>query len=259
MPNYLPVSKENHGSKRWTRFESYAFASKEIFLPLVAAELPKAVTAFPIAFIQQNDAFFPVALLSLEQGKNLYVSANGQWIGAYVPSALRGYPFKLARTENTQLVLCVDQDSGLITDGPEGEPFFDESGSPSKPIKAVLDFLQKVEENQQSTVMMCAMLTKHGVIKPWVITLKTSSGDRNIEGLYQIDETALNQLPGEAFLELRQAGALPMAYCQLLSMQHLATLGKLAEAHAKVATGTAQKNQSLQASIEFDDDMIKFN
>ena len=152
MPNYVPVSKENHASKRWTRFESYAFANKETFLPLVAAELPKAVTAFPIAFIQQNNAFFPVALLSLEQGKNLFVAANGQWVGAYVPSALRSYPFKLARTENTQLVLCIDQDSGLVTDGPEGESFFDETGSPSEQVKAVLDFLCRPHDGTDGAV-----------------------------------------------------------------------------------------------------------
>lgn len=186
------------------------------------------------------------------------MAANGQWVGAYVPSALRGHPFKLAKSQDNQLVLCVNQDSGLITDGPDGEAFFDASGEPSEPVRQVMDFLQKVEENQQATARMCAALTKHNVIKPWVITLKTPSGDRNIEGLYQIDEEALKQLPGEAFLELRQAGALPIAYCQMLSMQHLATLGKLAEAHAQVATKIAQQNQPLQASIEFDDDMIRF-
>ncbi|SMP52261.1 SapC protein [Desulfonatronum zhilinae] len=258
MPNYVPVSKENHASKRWKRFDSYAFAQKETFLPLVAAELPKAVTAFPIAFIQQNDVFFPVALLGLEQGKNLFVAANGQWVGAYVPSALRGHPFKLAKSQDNQLVLCVDQDSGLITDGPEGEAFFDESGEPSEPVKQVLEFLQKIEANQQATARMCAVLAKHQVIKPWPITLKTPEGEKTINGLFQIDEQALNQLPGEAFLELRQAGALPMAYCQMLSMQHLATLAKLAEAHAQVASKMAQQNQPFQASIEFDDDMIKF-
>lgn len=41
MPNYVPVSKEAHASRRWKRFESYAFANKETFLPLVAAELQR--------------------------------------------------------------------------------------------------------------------------------------------------------------------------------------------------------------------------
>lgn len=258
MPNYVPVSKESHASKRWRRFESYAFAQRETFLPLVAAELPKAVTAFPIAFIQQDDVFFPVALLGLEQGKNLFVAANGQWLGAYVPSALRSHPFRLARTEDHQRVLCVDQDSGLIVDGAEGEAFFDESGEPSEPVKQVLDFLQKVDANQQATAKMCEVLARHQVIKPWPITLKTPEGEKTINGLSQINEQALNTLPAEAFLELRQAGALPMAYCQMLSMQHLVVLGKLAEAHARVASNMAQQNQSLQSSIEFDDDMIKF-
>lgn len=255
MPNYIPVNNEAHATKRWRRYESYTFAASESILPLVAAELPRVVAAFPIAFIQRNSAFFPVALLGLEQGRNLFVAANGQWVGAYVPSALRGHPFRLAHTEDNKLVLCVDQDSGLITDGPEGEPFFDESGNPSASVAQIMDFLQQVEGNRQATARMCTVLAERGLIKSWSITLKTPEGDKSLEGLFQVDEQAMNQLPGEAFLELRQAGVLPMAYCQLLSMQHLASLGKLAEAHAHAA---AQQDQSLHGLIRFDDDMIKF-
>ncbi len=255
MPQYVPVTKENHASKRWKRFTSYTFAAKETLLPLVAAELPKALTAFPIAFLKNNEAFFPAAMLGFGQGRNLFVAGNGQWVGACIPSALRGHPFKLARTEDNQLVLCIVQDSDLITDGPEGEPFFDESGNPGEPVKAVLDFLQKVEENQQMTARMCAVLTRHSLIKPWDMKLQTPDGERRIEGIYQIDEQALNQLPNEAFLELRQAGALLMAYCQMPSMQHLATLGKLADAHAQVA---AQQHQVPALGIDIDDDMIRF-
>jgi len=67
------------------------------------------------------------------------------------------------------------------------------------------------------------------------VTLKTGTGEQQIAGLFRTDEAALNQLPGEALLEVRQAGALPLAYCQLLSMQHLPLLGGLIEAHAKAA------------------------
>lgn len=260
MPNYVPVSKENHASKRWKRYESYAYAMSQHVLGLVAAELPKAALAFPIGFVQQNSEFFPVALLGLHPGKNLFVAANGQWVGAYVPSVLRGYPFNLAKSQDNQLVLCVDQDSGLITDGPDGEAFFDESDEPSEAVKQVLNFLNHVEQNRIATASACATLARHDLIAPWPITIKTETGEQNIQGLYQMDESKLNQLPDEAFLELRKSGALFIAYCQLLSMQHLPMLGKLIEAHAKADTQIqATQGGGIQAEISFDDDMIRFS
>lgn len=40
-------------------------------------------------------------------------------------------------------------------------------------------------------------------------------------------------MTAEALAEVRNAGGLTVAYCQLLSMQHLSTLGTLAQAHAE--------------------------
>ena len=46
---------------------------------------------------------------------------------------------------------------------------------------------------------------------------------------------ALHALLAEPLKALQQAGALPLVYCQLLSMQHLPLLGRLAQAHSKPA------------------------
>lgn len=53
-----------------------------------------------------------------------------------------------------------------------------------------------------------------------------------LQGLFRIDEAAFNALPLEALDALRAAGALPVIYCQLLSMQHLPVLGQLAQIRA---------------------------
>ena len=57
-------------------------------------------------------------------------------------------------------------------------------------------------------------------------------GKLQIEGLFKIDEAALNQLPGVALADLMLAGAMPLAYCQMLSTQHLRKLGELAQLRA---------------------------
>ena len=77
-----------------------------------------------------------------------------------------------------------------------------------------------------------------------------AEGEREIGGLYRIDEKRLNELPAEEFEEIRKAGALPLIYSQLLSMQHLPILGKLAEAHAQADRPVPQNDQG-ELDLEF--------
>ncbi len=53
-----------------------------------------------------------------------------------------------------------------------------------------------------------------------------------MEGLFQVNESVLNGLTDEAFLELRKTGALALAYAQLLSLQKLPLLGEMAALRA---------------------------
>ena len=259
MSNFHVISRERHGQMRWRRSSDYAFAAQEATVPLVAAELPKAVMSLPIAFTEQAGSYFPAAILSLLAGKNLFVSQNGCWAGDYIPAALRAYPFRLATTEDSRQVLCINEDSGLVTDSPEGEHFFTEDGKPAQAVLDILNFLNQVEQNRLRTAAACVALQKHGLIQPWPITLKTESGEQSVTGLFRIDEAALNRLSAEALFELTQSGALPVVYCQLLSMQHLPLLGQLIEAHAKSATALQHLAPGGELDLEFLNDGGTFN
>lgn len=236
MANLQPITLSRHRDQRWARCADYRFAAADPLAPLVVQELPKALMSLPIGFIEQSDGYGLVAVQSLQPGQNLFVSADGRWLGGYVPAVYRGYPFALAKTEDGQHVLCIDEDSGLVLAQPlagEGEPFFDVHDHPAEPVRKVLDFLQQVAANRAQTATLCAQLADHGLIQPWPLKVTTADGERPVAGLHRIDEAALNALAGEPFETLRQAGALPLIYCQLLSMQQVRSLGKLAEYHAQ--------------------------
>ena len=244
MPNFQPVTREHHMNKRWQRRTSYAFAAQDAVMPLVAADLPNAMMAMPLGFIQQGEGYVPAAILGSQPGKNLFVAPDGRWVGNYVPAVLRGYPFLLANSQDGQKVLCVDEGSGLLSDGSDGEAFFGDDGQPAQTVSDLLAFLTHIEQSRVVTVAACAVLKKHNLLQPW----STDSGERLFAGLYQVDEAALNAVPDEAFLELRQAGSLPIAYCQLLSMQHLPSLGKLAEAAAQTAANIVDLKEFLNSN-----------
>jgi hypothetical protein len=251
MPTFQTISRERHAKLRWKRYSNYTFAAADSVVPLVAAELPKAVMSLPMAFIAQGDSYVPVAVLGLQPGNNVFVAPDWRWVGHYIPAAFRSYPFRLAQTADGQQVLCIDEDSGLVGDDAAGEPFFTDDGEPAPAVIDILNFLTQIERSRQATATACAALQKQQLIRPWSITLKTETGEQQIAGLFQIDEAALNQLSAEALLEVRDAGALPIAYCQLLSMQHLPLVGQLIEAQSK-ASAEALAFQQLAPNGELD-------
>lgn len=250
MPNLQVVSVSRHAQQRWKRYTNYAFAAGDALCPLVAQELPKVLMSLPIGFIKVGDGFLPAAMMGLQPGKNLLVAPDGRWLTGYIPAAYRGYPFSLAKTAEGQRVLCIDEDSGLLSES-EGEPFFDAEGKPVQAISEVLSFLSQVQTNREATERACALLQAHGLIRSWPIKLRGDTGEQELTGLYCIDESALKALPAEALAALRDADALSLAYCQLLSMQHITQLGPLADAHARAAQKGAAQAANAELDLEF--------
>ena len=259
VTQYAAISRERHGERRWRRSASYRFAAQDAVAPIVGAEFAKAALAFPLAFLADESSFLPVAVLALEARTNLFVAPDGRWLGGYVPSAFRGHPFRLLPSATGALVFCIEEESGLAAEGEEGELFFDAKGAIAEPTQRVLDFLSAVEKDRHATSRACAALTAAGVIRPWEITLRDATAPRTLQGLHRIDEAALNALPAERFEVLRQAGALPIAYCQMLSMQHLPMLGKLAEAHAARRQYDEKLAQAAFALPGSDEPVIDWN
>lgn len=234
MPKLHPVTRSRHGTQRWLRVTRYGFAAKDAVVPLVAHELKRAVLTMPTGFVKTKVGYVPVVVQGLLPGCNLLVGADGRWLGAYIPAAYRAFPFQLAKTEDGRLALCVDEDSGQITDdATQGEPFFAEDGQLSQPLAEVLDFLQQVHAARDGTARACAALDEHKLLRPWNIQLEGAEGEpRSVQGLFCIDEEALAALPAAALAAARDAGALRVAYLQLLSTQHLPMLSRLAQGQA---------------------------
>lgn len=227
MTTIVPITVERHAAKRWMRRSSFGFAASTTVTTLVAEELPTAILAMPLAFITQGEGYSLAGVMGLAPGHNLFVADDGAWTGHYIPANFRSSPFYLLPDEKGQLVLCIDEESGLLTDGDEGEAFFSEGADPSQAVSDVLAFMKQIEVSRHITQIACTALAKHNLIQPWPITLDMAEGEKNVEGLFRVDESALNALSSEDFLEIRNAGALPIAYAQLLSMKNLVALGGL--------------------------------
>jgi hypothetical protein len=261
MVQFVAVSKERHAGKRWQRHPNYRFAATEALAPIVGAELARAALSMPLAFSEQAGRYTLVAVLSLTPGRNMFIGPDGRWFGAYVPACLRSYPFNLLPQQGTdQLVLCVDEGSGLVVEKHiAGEEFFDAEGNVSPALKPVFELLTQVQRSRQATDLAVSALAQAGVIRPWQINVKSEQGEQPINGLHHVDEAALAGLPDEVFLKLRNA--LPIAYAQMFSTGQLGVFEQLARLHHQPAPpAVAALPESLDSLLgTFGDDTIRFN
>ncbi len=258
MAQLTVISRERHADKRWKRNNSYSFAATDSVVPLVMQELPRACMALPIGFVRAGNAFQLVAVQGLQPDRNLWVGPDGRWLGGYVPAVYRGHPFVLVATEDDRNVLCIREDSSLISSS-DGELFFDVDGKPAPPVSDVLSFLEHVSSNGRLTARLCELLDEHRLIQPWNIKVKSDEGEQKVQGLFRVDEAALNALPLDAFDALRQGGALPLLYCQLLSMQHLQVLGEMTSLDGEGGVAPLPESGDLNLDFLSSGGMIRYS
>jgi len=257
MTELAAITPERHAKKVWKHVSDYAFVAEDTVIPLVGAELSKAAPVMPTGFIKLDAGYQLVAITSLQPGTNLYVAPDGKWLGAYIPAALRGYPFQLAQQEGAEnFILCINEASGLVVENMEdGNAFFDDQDQPTQAIKDILDFLTAIKASRDVTEGAVNALADAGLITPWQINLKQGEKVVPVEGLFSVDEAALNKLDDEDFLAVRKAGGLALAYAQLLSMNQLVVLERLGELQGQILEQqTAQSKASNLAGFSLSED-----
>jgi hypothetical protein len=246
MTELAAITLERHAKKVWKHVTDYAFAAEQTVVPLVGAERAKAALAMPTGFIKLDAGYQLVAITSLQPGTNLYVAPDGKWLGAYLPAALRGYPFQLAQQEGAEeYILCINEASGLVVEDTEdGNAFFDDQDRPTQKIKDTLNFLTQIKASRDATEVAVNALADAGLITPWEINLKQGEKVVPVEGLFRVDEAGLNKIDDKDFLTLRKAGGLALAYAQLLSMSQLAVLERLGELQGQILAKQAANSGS---------------
>ena len=257
MAKYTALGREAFAHKYWKNPEDYRYFADSAIIPLGAYEAPQAGLHMPLAFIGQQDSYDLVALTGIRQNESLGVDMmSGQWTLYYVPDLAKVYPFRLAnKPDSDELVLIVDEASGLITQDSNDHAFFQANGDPAAPLAQVVERLQHLQHGRMASFELCQRLKEEQLLEPWPIEIKGEDGSNSIQGLYRINEKALNALSSVSFLYLRQTGALALAYTQLLSMGNIHKLGRLAYVRQQQLGGAEVSADVIDG---FSSDMISF-
>jgi hypothetical protein len=220
----LLLRSEQHREAGIMPPKSFAFARSAAAMPLCLSEFAVAQRHYPIAFVEDETAAMPMALLALEQDQNLFVEGDGTWsAGTYVPAYVRRYPFiVLESPDKTQHMLMVDQASDrYITkagNAKDAVRLFDEQGEPTPAAREAITFCEAYFADHTATMAFGKALKEAKVLTPSRANITFPDGKpHTVNGFSSVDEKALRELPAETVALWHKRGWLDLITLHLAS------------------------------------------
>lgn len=226
----MPLDAQRHESMSLKRMTSFPFAQKTNSVPINGVEFPFVMRHYPIVFTAGEQPN-PVAVLGVRADKNLFVSEWGAWTdGLYVPAYIRRYPFIfMEETGGDRLILCIDEESDLLTNDSRRPLFAD--GQRTDVVTHALDFCTEFQAQHNATAEFGRALEAHDLLIPNRADISLVSGEKlSLGGFRMVDEARFHALPDDVFLEWRRKGWLHLVYCHLMSSINWGRLADLADA-----------------------------
>ena len=222
----VPLSSQLHPNHGLKPRGDLGFTRGTHAIPVTVDEFPLVQRHFPIVFgIGDNPA--PLALVGLQEGQNLYLTAEDQWEpGHYIPAFVRRYPFMLARLspQSQELSLCFDDASGIVVEN-EGDRLFDGTEA-TETTKAILQFCEQFEQAVMRTRAFMEELTKLDLLMDGEVTIQRDGLEQPAvyRGFRMVDEQKLQNLRGDQARKMVQSGLLGLVYAHLFSLSLISPL-----------------------------------
>jgi len=210
---------------------------------VAASEFAEACKDYPLVWVnagqdaQGKPQVAPVAVFGLAPNSNLCIDATDRWRVRYVPAMLRTYPFAMARTSDTEMVLCVDEDWVGLSEQGTGDALFTAEGQPTELTLTVQKQLEQLENDIERTRMYGAKLMEKKLLRDMQFDATLPDGNKlQVNGFLTIDEERLNAMSDVEMVELARIGLLGLIHAHQISLSNMT---RLAEWHAERAAAEA--------------------
>jgi hypothetical protein len=138
------LSKTEHINLSMTQNPNFRFLKNQTIIPLTSFELNAAVSEIPVFFVRVANSFRVFGLLGLEENKNLCVNTSGSWELAFLPAALRVYPFGLGDLKGGSKTLMVPKKHDFFVERDAGQPLLNQNGTPTDMTLSYVKLLSRV-------------------------------------------------------------------------------------------------------------------
>ena len=233
--NFQPLHNETHKSVKIGKVKDVSDLKDQHALGLVVQEFAQASGEFPVVFLKDTkaDKFFPIAMMGMEQGTNLFVTEDGKWDSNYMPARYTHKPLSVIphQDDKNKFAIAIDLDSPLVND--EGDALFDDEGKETEHLTKRKESLISYIEQEQVTIAFIEAIDKLELIQPRNLKVNVKGKEISLNGIYMVDEKKLNELSDEDYIELRKKGYIAAIYAQLSSINQI---NKLVERQAKRMT-----------------------
>jgi hypothetical protein len=228
----VELSRSEHAGLRIRADRVEASAASQHLIPIVASELRRAATQYPIVFAKNPETgrFGPYVLNGLAVEENLFWSGTGLDV-AYVPLNVRRQPFFVgaddAPNSPANHVLCIDLDSPCL-DSSGAKAIVNPDGSDSAYLREVLSILGELVAGKTPTEQFIARLLSLDLLAPILLDIVLDDGTPlQIQGLYGLDEEKFRQLDAAEIPGLWKSGYLDLIYCVLIASGQIFNLIRL--------------------------------
>lgn len=224
----VPVNKGRHGEWSVKAGTRYAFARHVNSVPLMAVEIASAAADYAVVFTGTEEAVMPVVILGIRDKENLFVSADDEWTGGYVPAFLRRYPFVFSSNDDaTTFTLCIDEEFEGCNQEGRGERLFDSDGERTQYLENVLNFQREYQAQFNRTKAFCATLKELDLLEPMQAQFSPAQGrPMSLTGFMAVNRDRLKALEGDKLSELARSDALELMYLHIQSMRHMTALAQ---------------------------------
>jgi hypothetical protein len=199
---------------------------------VAAGEFAEACKDYPIVWVpagkdaQGKVQVAPIAVFGLQQGQNLCIDAADRWRVRYVPAMLRTYPFAMARTGETEMMLCVDEDWIGLSET-TGEPLFKPDGAPTELMLGVQQQLEQLEIDIERTRRYGEKLVELDLLRDMQFEATLPDGRKvQVNGFLTIDGDKLNKLSDAQMLDLARTGLLGLVHAHQISLSNMTRLAE---------------------------------
>lgn len=228
MSKVTPLNNKVHGQTKIKVSKDFSRFNTQHLIPIVAQDFAQMATEFPVVFVKNSETgqFLPVAMMGIKNGVNLYCQEKN-WSAAVKPLGFSNAPLSLVKqnAESDELIVCIDEESDLVCTE-SGESLFDENNEQTDYLKNRSEALLKMAEFTHQIQAISQFFAEKKLLVSRQLTVKLESEKEpfTINGVYLIDEKALNELPTEEFEQLRNQGLLPLIYAHLTSLGQITRL-----------------------------------